>query len=92
MHVDVAPFTVQDALTVLPSTLSAHTSAAVTPSPQRNDQHVVETDQWHAVVHQPRNTTDISVNDAQKIKNVPPLSPLPPLALASYLVVEETSY
>ena len=68
MHVDGVPYTVRDALTVLPSTLSAHTPAVAIPAPQRNDQHVVETDQWHAAVHQPRNTADISENDAQKQK------------------------
>ena len=68
MHVDGVPYTVRDALTVLPSTLNAHTPAVATPAPQRNDQHVVETDQWHAAVHQPRNTADISENDAQKQK------------------------
>ena len=80
MHVDGVPYTVWDALTVLPSTLSAHIPAVVTPAPQRDDQHVVETDQWHAAVHQPQNTADISAkknNNKLYVSPLPPLSPFP---------------
>ena len=91
MHVDGVPYTVWDALTVLPSTLSAHTPAVATTAPQRNDQHVVETDQWHAAVHQLQNTADIS--EKKKKNYMLPLSPSPsPLPLPSYLVVEKTGY
>ena len=91
MYVDGVPYTVWDALTVLPSTLSAHTPAVVTPAPQKNDQHVVETDQWHAVVHQPQNTADISEKKKKIICFPSPLS-LPSPPLPSYLVVEKTGY
>ena len=85
MYVDGVPYTVWDALTVLPSTLSAHIPAVATTAPQRNDQHVVETDQWHAAVHQPQNTADISAKKNNKLYASPlPLSlpslPLPPLS------------